>query len=261
MGDVKTEFFYIPLILIKGDSMKHIKKPNLPDSEVCLFIADTQIDNATVIAPPSIPVLPYAMQKHADLGIAIISEKKAVCPPESYTYYKNALSPYGFEIIEGKNSVGRHYPEDSAYNVCVVGNKCFLNKNVCDERLYEILMSEGYEIIHINQGYAKCSICPIDENTIITADPSIAKEAQKRGFEVLHISNDGIVLEGFPSGFFGGCTGMGGKNKLLVNGDIDTLPSGKEIRSFLRRKGIEIIQLKEGKITDIGSVLPLMTFE
>ena len=238
--------------------MKHLKNPNLPEGDVFLFIADTQIENAVVITPPAINTLPHSMQRHADLGIVIVSQNKAVCPPESCTYYKDALSPYDFEIIEGKNSVGRHYPEDCAYNVCVVGNKCFLNKNVCDEVLYEILISEGYEIIHVNQGYAKCSICPIDANTIITADPSIAKAAKEHGFDVLLISNDNILLEGFSCGFFGGCTGLSGKNKLLINGDIDTISSGKEIRDFLNRKGIEIISLKEGEVTDIGSVLPLL---
>lgn len=234
-------------------------KPYLPDKEVSVFIADTKINGATVITPPSIDILPVSMRRHADLGIVIISSKKAVCPPESYAYYKNALSDYGFKIVEGKNSLGRHYPKDSAYNVGIVGKKCFLNKKVCDEVLYETLLTEGYKIIEAKQGYSKCSICPIDENTFITGDVSIARAGENAGMEVLLISNDNIALSGFSNGFFGGCCGMGSKNELLINGDIDLLPDSEKIRDFLSSKNITIKKLKEGEVLDIGSIIPLMT--
>ncbi len=233
--------------------------PYLPKEKATLFIADTNIPDATVITPPEIKCLPQAMRRHADLGIAIISSKKAVCPPESYAYYKNALSHYGFEIIEGKNSLGRHYPKDSAYNVGIVGKKCFLNKKVCDEVLYEIILSEGYEIIEVKQGYTKCSICPIDENSFITGDVSIARAGEKAGMEVLLVSNDNIALPGFLNGFFGGSVGMASENELLINGDIDLLPDSKKIRNFLSLKNIRITKLKEGEVLDIGSIIPLMT--
>lgn len=239
--------------------MNYISTPYLPQKRVSLFIADAKIENAAVITPPSIDVLPESMRRHADLGIVIISSNKAVCPPETCAYYKNALSSYGFEIIEGKTHVGSHYPEDTAYNVGIVGKKCFLNKHVCDERLYEILISEGYELIHVNQGYAKCSICPIDENTFITADVSIAKAGENSGCSVLLISNEGIILPGFRCGFWGGCCGLGSSDELLVNGDIDLLPEGEKIIKFLKDRDIKIKNLKKGDVLDIGSVLPLMT--
>lgn len=234
-------------------------KPYLPHKEVSLFIADTNIPDSTVITPPTIDILPESMRRHADLGIVIISSKKAVCPPESYAYYKNVLSPYGFEIFEGKSHLGCHYPEDSAYNVGIVGRRCFLNKKVCDEILYEKLLSEGYEIIEVKQGYTKCSICPIDENSLITGDIAIYKAGKKLGMEVLLISNEDISLPGFSNGFFGGCTGMASCDTLLVNGNIDTLPDAKEIKEFLAAKNIKIKNLTEGKVIDIGSIIPLIT--
>ena len=147
--------------------------PYLPKSEVSVFIADCNIENKTVITPPVLASLPPALRKHADLGICLVSRKRAVCPPESSAYYKEKLKPYGIEIITGKTSPGSNYPGDSAYNVGIVGKKCFLNKDVCDSLLYEILISEGYEIINVKQGYTKCSLCPIDERSFITADKGI----------------------------------------------------------------------------------------
>ncbi len=224
-----------------------------------LFIADALIQGATVIRPCKLNILPEGLQYHADLGICIVSEKKAVCPPDSYDYYKEKLSPYSFEIIKGENSLDCHYPGDSAYNVCIVGKKCFLNKNVCDSTLLDILTSEGYEIINVKQGYTKCSICPVDENSIITADISIAKAAKSCGMDVLLISNNGIELSGYDNGFFGGCTGLYDKSTLLINGELKYLPEHNSIKEFLSTKGISVRELKKGPLTDIGSILPLIT--
>ena len=212
-----------------------------------------------VIPPARLDVLPPSLQRHADLGICLADGRTAVCPPDSFDYYKEALSPYGFTIICGKNALSCNYPKDSAYNVCVAGKKCFLNKNVCDEVLYDILTSVGYEIIHIKQGYTKCSICPIDENSIITADAQIASIAKRCGMDVLEITNDSIVLPGYSNGFFGGSSGMGDKNSLLINGELSTHPDKDRILSFLQGKNIEVKELKKGNLTDIGSILPLIT--
>ena len=161
--------------------------------------------------------------------------------------------------IEGKSIIGSNYPGDSAYNVGIVGKKCFLNKNVCDGTLYDILISEGYEIIQVNQGYTKCSICPIDENSFITGDVSIARAGENSGMEVLLISNEGISLPGYKNGFFGGCCGMSDENELLINGDSDLLSDSAKIKDFLLSKGITIKNLRNGEVIDIGSIIPLMT--
>ncbi len=224
-----------------------------------IFIANTEIPGATVILPSELSSLPAPLQKHADLGICLVSDKKAVCPPDSFEYYKEKLAHYEIEIIKGEKALTCNYPGDSAYNVCIAGKKCFLNKSVCDRVLLDILTSEGYEIINVRQGYTKCSICPIDENSIITADVSIEKAAKEHGMDVLLISNKGIVLDGYDNGFFGGCTGMENKSTLLVNGNIDFFPDGDAVKEFLKNKGITIKNLKKGPLVDIGSILPLMT--
>lgn len=240
--------------------MNLISSPNLPKKDVCAFITDATVENVLVIAPPKISSLPSSLSRHADLGIVFVSANKAVCPPETCAYYKSALAPFKIEIIRGNTSLGSNYPEDCAYNVCIVGKKCFLNKNVCDSVLYDILIKEGYEMIFVKQGYTKCSICPLDENTLITADRKIAYEASKCAMEVLLISNEGISLSGYSNGFFGGSCGLGGKSTLLLNGETACMASGAEIEKFTSRKGIFIKSLKKGEIVDIGSVLPLATY-
>ena len=238
--------------------MSYIAFPNLPEKEVSVFIADTSIENKIVITPPSLDILPAGLRRHADLGICIVSKDTAVCPPDSFLYYKEMLSPYGFTVLQGNSSLQCNYPGDCAYNVGIVGKKCFLNKSVCDSLLYDILTSEGYEIINVKQGYCKCSICPIDENTLITGDKSIEKAALSAGMEVFFVRNEGIFLENYNNGFFGGCCGMADSKTLLVNGNINTFPDRKILTEFLNRKGINIKSVKKGVLTDIGSILPLI---
>lgn len=239
--------------------MQFIDLPNLPKNKTKLFISAVNIEGATVISPCTLNVLPDGLRNHADLGICIVSSEKAVCPPDSYDYYRKKLSPYGFSIIKGRTSLDSHYPKDSAYNVCVVGKKCFLNKNVCDGLLLDILTSEGYEIINVKQGYTKCSVCPIDENSIITADSSVAKAAKEQKMDVLLISNNNIELTGYDNGFFGGCCGLSDKHTLLVNGEIRYLSQSTVVLEFLNKKRITVKELKKGPLTDIGSIIPLMT--
>ena len=240
------------------ENFEFLKIPYLPEKEAKVFIADAEIKGAIVIKPPKMNMLEKPISCHADLSICMVSQKKAVCPPESCAYYKLALGMYGFSVIEGKTNLGKHYPKDSAYNVCIVGNKCFVNTKICDPVLLETIYDEGKEIIHVPQGYTKCSICPIDENTIIAADDRICAEARKRGMECLLISNEGVHLDGYNYGFFGGACGMISSNKLLVNGEISTLKSAEEIKKFLSERKIEIKSIKKGKVLDIGSIIPVM---
>ena len=109
--------------------MQFIDLPNLPDKKTALCISAVNIDEATVISPCALNALPEGLRNHADLGICVVSAGKAVCPPDSYEYYNEKLSHYGFSIIKGETFLDSHYPKDSAYNVCIVGKKCFLNKN------------------------------------------------------------------------------------------------------------------------------------
>ena len=56
----------------------------------------------------------------------------------------------------------------------------------------------GYEIINVKQGYAKCSICVVSDNAIITADKGIAKAAIQNRIDVLEITR----LDNNPSNLY-----------------------------------------------------------
>lgn len=238
--------------------MDYIKTPYLPKRKAKLFISDAAIEDSITIKSASMSCMPESMKHHADLGICIISEKMAVCPEETLAYYKSALEKYGIDIIKGNSKLKGNYPQDCAYNVGVAGKWFFANGKAIDKELYNRLIANGYEFINVKQGYAKCSMCAVNENSLITSDAGIYKECGKRGIEALLVSNEGIKLKGFENGFFGGCCGFDGEN-LLVNGDATTLKDYENIKRFLSERGFGIISLNSGAVVDIGSIIPLMT--
>lgn len=232
--------------------------PNLPESEVALCISALPVPGIKTVVPPAISVLPSSMQRHADLQICHLGENVLLAEPTVYAYYKEVLSPLGFEILKGKKRVGSTYPYDAAYNIGRVGNAAFLNPKIADPVALYYFETQGIQVISVRQGYAKCAILPVDEASLITADAGVARAAKHAGFSVLEIAPGGVRLDGFLYGFLGGAAGKTGKKTLYVTGSLSRHPSFSEILSFLEKRGIKS---EEGSIPipiDIGSVLPLL---
>lgn len=241
-----------------NEKKEWVKVPNLPEKEVGLCISAIPIPGIKTIAPYPLPQLPPSMRRHADLQICHLGENILLAAPEVYGYYKEALSPYGFEILEGKTHVGSTYPYDAAYNIGRVGNAAFLHPKFTDPVALRFFEENGIQMIPVKQGYAKCSVLPVDEKSLITADPGIARAAESVGFSVLRIKPGGVKLCGFSYGFLGGAAGKTAEKTMYVTGKLSAHPSFSEILSFLEKRGIKS---EEGSIPipiDIGSVLPLI---
>lgn len=200
--------------------------------------------------------MPPALSRHADLGLCPVGGSRVVCPPDSYSYYSDKLTPHGFSVICGGQALGGSYPEDTAYNVVVAGKFAFLNPKVCDRVLLKLLET-SFEIAPVKQGYAKCSVAPVGENSVITADRGIYIAAEKVGLNALLISNSGVLLPPYKNGFFGGACGMISEKVLAVNGSLSYMESGREISEFLSKLGISVMEIGSGAPFDTGSLIPL----
>lgn len=188
---------------------------------------------------------------HADMQIHFVNNK-AICAPESYDYYKT-LNLSGYELISGSKHLKSKYPYDIAYNVCSIG-KYVICRPLCTAM--EILAEYQYlkkNILNTRQGYTKCSICVVDDNSAITADEGIYKLLKKNNINVLKI-RDGFIDLYDMQGFIGGASGLV-DNKLLFNGDIKTHPDYENINAFCKNSGVDIISLNKGNLTDIGSII------
>ena len=235
--------------------MQFIKIPYLPKGKVKVAVGDLKRDDINMVTPFDKLNLPLPLKKHGDLSFCYLGEGIAVCAKGSGEYYQNALE--GLIIKEGRTQIDMHYPYDAAYNIAIVGKKVFCKTDTTDKTLLDECEKMGYKIIHINQGYSKCSVCPVDEFCAISGDKSFYKAAQKEGIEVLLIRNTSILLPGYNEGFFGGSAFMESENTLCVNGDISLHPDKEKIESFLKEKNIKINQLKNTPIRDFGSLIPI----
>ncbi len=238
--------------------MHFVKTPYIPQGKTLVGIGDVVHSDINIIKPFYLEKLPIGLRYHADLSFCYLGEGIAVCAPESYAYYKKAFENTPLEIIKGEKYLDMHYPNDASYNVAIVGDKMFCKKDITDKVLLNKAEECGYKIININQGYGKCSVCPIDETGAISADMSFCKAAEKNGVEVLFITNDTIKLSGYNNGFFGGCAYLYDKNTLFTKGDITTHPDYEKINSFLKKRNITIKCTKtRDSLCDFGSFIPI----
>lgn len=239
----------------------YFEKPNLPDRPVKCVIVDRRADGETVetLEQLGIDVIPSAktagayeaVKTHPDITICHIGGARFVVSPDTYEYYKSVLP--GAEIIKGSSDIGGKYPYDVPYNCAAIGGRL-----ICSVKYAAAEIKNAFEnIIDIKQGYAKCSICAVAENAVITADKGAAEKCRAAGMDVLEITPGHIELTGMDSGFIGGSCGLIARGVLAVNGELCTHPDGERIKAFCERHGVSVGELKSGAICDIGSILPV----
>ena len=145
------------------------------------------------------------------------------------------------------------YPKDILLNCLVVGKRIFAKRAYLSKALAEYVTENGYELTDINQGYARCTACPISDNAIITADPSVKKAALSVGIDVLSISTGHVTLSGYDYGFIGGSCGIF-NNNVYFAGNLLSHPNGKEIFDFCKDHGMAAISLSDEPLSDVGSI-------
>ncbi len=189
---------------------------------------------------------------HSDIQIHFVNNK-AICAPETFQYYKS-LDLSGIDLIKGSKELKNKYPDDIGYNACSLG-KYLVCRPLCTA--IEILSEYHYlkkEILSARQGYAKCSICVVNDNSAITADNGMYKLLKSKDLNVLKIQEGFIELYNMK-GFIGGASGLIKDNLLAFNGNLKTHPDYENIISFCKNVGISVISLNNGNLTDIGSIL------
>lgn len=203
-----------------------------------------------VVFTKKIEKLYEAVDGHTDLQIVRVLEDFVVCP-EHFEYYSEKL---GIKLICGKSELSGKYPYDICYNAAVFGKFAVHNFQFADSVLRECIRKKFLFEINTKQGYSKCSICVVSDNAIITEDESIFKAVSEYNIDVLKINKGSVKLKGFDYGFFGGATGLI-NNTLFINGELKYHTDEENIKEFCKKHNTNIVELKKGDITDIGSIL------
>lgn len=241
-----------------------IEKSNLPLHEVTTCAIGAQyieiIKALTSLGIQVIPIkpdirLPKPLQGHGDMQICYLGQGKMLLLP-GREELREAFTGLGF-LTEDSDPPGKYYPQDVKLNAVFLGKKCICNSKTIDKKITNHCREQGIEIVEVSQGYSKCNLCVVDERSGITSDKGIERVLSKLGLDILLISEGHIQLPGYPWGFIGGCSGLLGKDTIAFTGSLNSHPDAEKIKNFIHRRRMNIIELTNGPLLDIGSILPL----
>lgn len=228
-----------------------VKNPNLPENEVtALAIGDKYIPlfssffstrNIELLPIPENPFVDTRLSSHADLTLLHLNANMFMAAGSLYIPLPVSCS----SILRIQN-----INPDSALNICVIGDYA-----ICCEKTAAIIPS-WLKIIYVKQQYARCSVCIVDDHSIITADHGIAQRCSGL-LDVLEIQPGFIELPGFDYGFIGGCSFKLSAHELAFTGTLDSHPDKEKILSFLAERFVEPVYLSDGPLLDIGSAVPV----
>lgn len=175
--------------------------------------------------------------------LAVLEDKAAQCEQIN-----------NVELLKIKAPEKPDYPYDAKLNFCIVGDKLIYNPKTADEAAVACLNKVPAAC---KQGYTKCSVCVVDESSIITADAGIAQIAEGVGIDVLLVDEKITALDGFEHGFIGGASFKISRNEMAFTGVINDAAQKLLIESFLNERGISAVYLTEHTLFDIGSAIPI----
>jgi hypothetical protein len=248
----------------------YIKDPNLPRGKVSLALVDGRIPcdieksliekEIKLIKTKKINELYDAISYHPDIMLCHVGEDEIVAAPNTHESVIYSLENEGFKIICGKKVLSKKYPLDIPYNVALIGKHAVCNVRHADEVLLDVLTGKGYEIINVNQGYAKCSISIINADAIVTSDSGIHNILSENNFKSLLITPGHIKLFEMNYGFIGGASGRISSSDIAFLGDVNLHPDAERMSNFLNRNDKRPISLGKNHMIDLGTLIPLKEY-
>ncbi len=191
---------------------------------------------------------------HPDIQLCIIGNK-IIYQPQLDISFLQLLSQSGHTLVRGQSLLQKHYPYDCPYNVAYTGKVAFHNTKITDSSIHQVLADiHGSDpIIHVNQGYTKCSTCIVDTDAIITSDIAIHKAAVKNSIDSLLIQPGYIELPGYTYGFIGGASGKC-SDTIYFTGYLHKHPDYRRIVNFVAKHNKKMVFLSDLPAMDIGSI-------
>lgn len=195
-----------------------------------------------------------ALASHPDIQIHFLNNRLAICAPEVYTYYSEILPSY-INLQKGDRELNDTYPQDCAYNIARLGNYAIGNLKYMSPLAKELYYSMGVNLIHVNQGYAKCNICIVSDCAMITEDKGIyAQMTEIKEIDCLYLNPGEVLLKGFSHGFVGGASGSVEKC-LYFCGSLKHFSQRDKLFAFFKKHHIEFIELCDTPLQDYGSLI------
>ncbi len=241
-----------------------VKKPNIPDSRAAYVIMSDYVPEAVkelgrfgikIIVSPKLPGISGAEAFHADMSFCHLGDEEFFVSSDVSSASVQALLDMGACITYTDEPVTAAMP---SLNVCILGTNVLCNTRTADKKLLQRLTEKGHTIIHTNQRYTKCCTAIVNENAVITSDPSIHKICLQNHIDVLKITCGHIELSGYDYGFIGGACGLIDKGTLVFCGDITRHPDYRNIKAFSLSYGVSLYSLSSLPLYDIGGIITVI---
>lgn len=197
-----------------------------------------------------------AVNGHPDIQLNLLKSKsdtKIIIQKEISQEFRNILTKNNIKYIVSKNCLKEKYPSDIILNAFVTENYFIHNTKYTDPEFF--LSQKNKKIINVSQGYTKCSVLPVTETAFITSDKGIFNALKPAGFDILLLPPGDISLPGLNYGFIGGCGGMISNNLMAFFGNLNFYKYGNQVIDFLKKYNISPVYLKDGPLSDRGSLL------
>ncbi|MCQ2479315.1 MAG: hypothetical protein MJ120_01645 [Clostridia bacterium] len=245
--------------------IKPLHRPNLPQGKVRhVAVSDfskpllaklSELDIEPIITIKS-ENLDQKINHHTDMLILNYSKGEILADKSQKNNFVNFLT-IGYSCSELFSQIESPYPKDSLLNAVFIGDKLICNSKTIEKSVKNYAEKSGLTIIPVKQGYTKCSICVVDDNSLITDDESVYTACTANEIDTLLVAKGSVQLKGFDYGFIGGCTSLIDKDKLLFNGDLNFHSDCNKIVDFLKKHSVMPVCVENQPLVDIGSIIPL----
>ena len=231
------------------------KKTVIVSGENKIFVEALKKEGITTLLCERNPSLPPPIASHADVNCLYLGENTIAVLAEqaSLIYSLKSLEDDVIEVTGAKNE----YPADCILNCLLMGKTAASHKTALNAQIRELLFSKGFSLIASNQGYSRCSVCPIGDKAAITADDGLARTLQEQGIDVLIIPKGEIKLSGYEYGFIGGSSFMTDDKELAFFGKASEISYFGLIKEFLKKHEVLSKEITDEPLTDIGGAIRL----
>lgn len=170
---------------------------------------------------------------------------------------EDELKKTGIEPVFYNTKISSPYPNDIPLNVAFTGKHIICNRSYTAKKIIVFANSNNIEIINTKQGYSKCNLCIVNENTVITEDKGLACLLKNYQYNVLLISSGDVYLSDTHYGFLGGASCKISPDKMYFSGDLSSHRDYESIISFLKLYNVKPIYNKSRRLTDFGGIIQL----
>lgn len=239
--------------------------PNLPEGKIksCLIgegndreISELCEFGIDCIEIPRNPLLDKEISNHADMLCHNLGNGYIVVKHLS-TKDEKKIASLGITPLFYNSDIKSPYPYDVPLNVARIENRLVCNVKYTSQAIIKYALENRLQIINTKQGYAKCNLCIVRNNAVITEDHGIAILLKKYQFDVLEIGVGDVSLSESHYGFLGGASSKLSKNTMYFSGNIEEHRDYENIAKFLAKHQITPVFNKKRKLRDFGGIIQL----